>query len=392
MNKYIQDSVRNNLRCIVRDMTKPQQKSIQEIVRGLFTAGTPVLRHLIQDESKTAKKQAEKYSYHLGNIDIKNSVDELALRKAKKEVQENTIIAYDLTDVSKEAAKKMEGLSRVFDGSQRKVTDGYTLHGVGVNNILLKLEVHNGEENTQNQIRKKVVKEISEKLDRKGIWVFDRGNDSKAFFKNLRHDLNVDFIARLRKNRQVVLAKTGVIIPVKDIPVGKYEVFLMNRYNTGADTRTKYTLVISEHLKDQEPMRLLSSLKVNKYSARKFVTLYLERWGVENIFKRVKTKFELEKIRVLKYEKFLNLVALIQFAVVVSTLIFKKLQQVTNSLITSVILMYKKFLRLKNLTFNVDSFISYMKASLEPLIARKPPPKNQPQLFQKRCLEKLGSF
>ena len=392
MNKYIQDSVRNNLRCIVRGMTKPQQKSIQEITRGLFVAGTPILRHLIQDENKTAKKQAEKYSYHLGNVELKEKINAFAFRKAKQSINSTTIIAYDLTDISKEAAKKMEHLSRVFDGSKRKVTNGYTLHGVGINNLLVKLETHDSEAKTLNQTRRKIVKSISERLDQNGIWIFDRGNDNKQFFKDLQHNLKAQFIARLRENRQVVMAKTGVIIQIKDIPAGKYEVFLMNLHNTKVDTQFKFTLVIGEHMEGKVPIRLLSNLGINEYSIKKFITMYLERWGVENIFKRIKTKFELEKIRVLSYEKYLNLIALIQFAVVVSTLIFNHLHKVTNSLITSVILMYKKFLRLKNLTFNIDSFISYMRVSLTPFIFRRPIHKNQPPLFSRRCLEKLGTF
>lgn len=392
MNKYIQDSVRNNLRCIVRGMTKPQQKSIQEITRGLFVAGTPILRHLIQDENKTAKKQAEKYSHHLGNVKLKDKVDHFAFRKAKQSVNSKTIIAYDLTDISKEAARKMECLSRVFDGSKRKVTNGYTLHGVGINNLLVKLETHNSEAKTLNQIRRKIVKSISRRLSKNGIWVFDRGNDDKQFFKDLHHNLKVQFIARLRCNRQVVIAKTGVINQVKNIPTGKYEVFLMNFHNTKVDTRAKFTLVIGEQRGNKAPIRLLSNLDIKDYSIEKFTTMYLERWGVENIFKRIKTKFELEKIRVLSYEKYLNLVALIQFAVVTSTLIFNHLHKVTNSLITSVIMMYRKFLKLKNLTFNIDSFISYMRVSLTPLVFRRPTPKDQPPLFSRRCLEKLGSF
>ena len=185
-------------------------------------------------------------------------------------------------------------------------------------------------------------------------------------------------------------AKTGVMIKVKDVEPGKHEVFLMNRYNLRADTRAKYTLIISNHLEDHEPIRLLSSLKLNKYSEEQFVTMYLERWGVENIFKRIKTKFQLEKVRVLKYERLLNLVALIQFSVIVSTLVFSKLQQATNSLTTGVLMIYKRFIKLKSLTFNLDSFITFMKDSLEPLIIRNKPPPEQLNLFSRRVVVKLG--
>ena len=200
MYKYIQDFIRNNSRSVLSDCTLPQKKAISEIIRGLFTAGTPVLRHLVQSEKKTAKKQAEKYSYHLGNINLREKIEAFSLRKVQKEIKEDTIIAYDLTDINKEFSKKMEKLSAVFDGSRRKVTDGFTLHGVGVNGILLKLQVHEHETKTLNQVRFNIVKQLAESFQRKGIWVFDRGNDGKLFFKDLRHELNVQFIARLRVN------------------------------------------------------------------------------------------------------------------------------------------------------------------------------------------------
>ena len=120
MNKYIQDSIRNNSRSILNGLTKPQQKALSEVIRGLFTAGEPVLRHLAQDENKTAKKQGEKYSHHLGNVMLREKVESLALRRAKQDTRKTTIIAYDLTDINKECAKKMEKLTKVWGGSRRK--------------------------------------------------------------------------------------------------------------------------------------------------------------------------------------------------------------------------------------------------------------------------------
>ncbi|QQR55593.1 transposase [Candidatus Peregrinibacteria bacterium] len=52
----------------------------------------------------------------------------------------------------------------------------------------------------------------------------------------------------------------------------------------------------------KEPIRLIYSLK-DSYTAEQIVNLYLERWGIEKSFKRVKQKFQLEKIRVLSLKK-----------------------------------------------------------------------------------------
>ncbi len=392
MNKYIQDTIRNNSRCILKGMTLPQKKAVSEIIRGLFTAGTPVLRHLAQDETKTAKKQAEKYARHLANTDLPSAVDEFALRKAKTEIRKNTIIAYDLTDINKDCAKKMERLRRVWDGSKRKTANGYTLHGTGVNNLLLKLEVHNGDKNTQNQIRREIVEKISESFNGKGIWVFDRGNDDKQFFHFLRHILQAQFIARLKENRKVCVKETGALFKVRDLPPGRYTVYLMQRWNTKMDKRYEYTLVISNHSQEKEPIRLLTYLK-DGYPDKQIVVIYMKRWGIENIFKRAKTKFRLEKIRVLNHQKFVNLIALIQFAINLSTITFIQIQKLTYSLISGVLSAYRKFIRLKNLTFNLDSYISFLKYSLKPLIIhpqRAPPEKLH--LFSRRQVVKLGSF
>jgi len=374
----------------LEDLTKPQQKALSEVVRGLFTAGEPILRHIAQDETKSAKKQAEKYSHHLGNVQIQNKIETLALKQAKKQIRKRTIIAYDLTDISKESAKKIEKISKVWDGSKRKVSTGFSLHGVGINGILTKFQVHDDDEFTKNEIRSKIVTEISEKLNHKGIWVFDRGNDDKAFFKSLRQDLKVDFIARLKDDRQVVIKKTGAIIQIKNLRPGKYRIYLMKRNNNNVDLSCEYTLVITNHLEDKEPIRLIHNLEFG-YSKNQIVTMYLERWGVENIFKRVKEKFDLESIRVLKWQKFVNLVALIQLAVLVSTMMFLSIQQSTNALIIGVLMHYKKFMKLKTLGFNVDSFISFMKSSLKPLIFRLEKPPNQLNIFSERQLNKLSA-
>ncbi len=353
----------------MRQLTVPQQKAVSEIIRGLFTANTPILRHLAQHPEKGAKRQGDKYSYHLKQIDLKEKVELFSLNRVKNEIKKNSIIAYDLTDIAKEYAKKMEKISRVFDGSRRKSTNGYILHGVGLNNILLKLEVHDCEINTTNQIRRKIVEKLSELFGRKGIWVFDRGNDDKNFFKFLRHIAKVQFIARLKLNRQVVIKETGAIMQVSELPAGRYTIYLMGRNNNKVDTRYEYTLVIHNHLEDKEPIRLLAYLR-DSYSDKQIVIMYLERWGVE-------------KIRVLNHRKFVNLIALIQFALNLSTITFIQIQKLTYSLISGALFCYRKFLKRKSLTFNLDSFISFLTYSLKPLIMHvKRAPPDQLLLFK----------
>ena len=211
---------------------------------------------------------------------------------------------------------------------------------------------------------------ISKELGGKGVWAFDRGNDDKQFFCFLRKELKLQFIARLKANRQVVLAKNGVICKVQDLKTGQYDVYLMNRNNNKVDPKNRYRLVIYSHLKNKEPIRLLTTLPKKRFSKLQIVNMYLERWGIENSFKRIKGKFNLEKIRVLKHQTFLNLIALTMFTLLISTVIFQRIQQMNQELIASVLMMYKRFIKLKSLAFNLDSFISFLKTALPKLTYR----------------------
>ncbi len=387
MQKYITDTLRNNLKSVIRELSVPQQKAVSEVTRGLMGSSGPILRHLSQNADISAKKQAEKYSHHLGNIDLLAGVEAVILRHTLADIKRYSIIAYDLSDIAKESAQKMERLSRVFDGSKRRTTTGYTFHGVGINQMLVKAQIHDGDKCFLPQVRRQILTELIGKLPKQklsdgttkphGVGVFDRGNDCKQFFADLRSVFNLDFIARLKTNRQVVDTKTGGVSKVSELKPGQYEVYLFARNNNKVDTNMTYRLVISQHLYDKEPIRLLTTLPKKRFSQAQIVRIYLERWGVENSFKRIKQKFQLEKIRVLQFSVFHNLVALTLFCMAISTLIFQRLQKANTDLIAGLILHYKLFIKRWSLSVNLDSFISFIQLNIPPLITRQKHPPNQ---------------
>lgn len=388
MNKYIQDFITNKCRSIFTGLSLPQKKSLAEILRGLFVEATPILRHLAQNKNISAKRQADKYAYHLGNIDLQKKVEDFSIKAVRSEIRKNTVIAYDLVDIAKPDAKKMEKLSEVYDSSEGSVEPGFLLHGVGVNNLLLKLRYHNNGKDFLGQVRASILEELVEAFEGRGIFVFDRGNDDERLFRNLRQFLKVQFVARVKENRSVVLKETGAIVSIKELQEGAYEVFLMKDGKVLGDLC--HNLLVRNHLAGKAPMRLLYFLR-DSHTAEQIANLYLERWGIEKSFKRVKQKFQLEKIRVLSLKKFINLVVLTQFAMNLSVLMFRKIQALTHSLITAVLSHYNRFIAKKSLTFNLESFITFLQSSLQPLQFHAPP-KHQPPLFSFRQLKKLVPF
>ena len=388
MEKYITDAIHNSLRTITAGMTRPQQKAVAEMVRGLFTDGEPILTHLAQNPDVSAKKQAEKYSYHLGNIDLTQRVEEMALRKIASTMRKNTVIAYDCTDITKEEAEKMENISGVWDGSAGEGSEGYELHGVGVNGMLLAMRVHNADAKTHPQTRFETMERISSVLGKKGIWALDRGNDSISFYRDLRHTLEVRFIARAKDNRKVVLVKTGEQIPITDLPDGRHAIHLMGEKQNTVDPDV-YLLVVRRLKKHHQPLRLLTNLSWDEFSDAQIMTMYLKRWGIENIFRSAKVCFGLEAIRVLSFRKLCNLVALVQLVLVLSVSLFRQIQKSTYTLVVALVQVYRLFLCKKSLELTHDSFVRFLRQALPPLIHREKPPSIQPRLFSPRVMIQL---
>lgn len=389
MEKYITDAIHNSLRSVTGKLTRPQRKSIEEMLRGLFTAGEPILTHLAQNPDVSAGKQAEKYSYHLGHMDLMESVEALALRQVSSTVRKNTVIAYDTTDINKDGATLMEGRSGVWDGSEGTGAQGFELHGVGVNGTLLTLRVQNGSTETLPQTRFSVIERVSAALSKRGIWVLDRGNDSGSFYRDLRHTLKVRFIARVKENRKVFLVKTGEYISVKDLPEGRHAVHLSGEKQNTIDPDV-YLLIIRKYLEEKEPIRLLTNLEWEEFSDKQIVTMYLKRWGIENIFRSAKVCFGLELIRVRSFRKFCNLVALIHLSLVLSSHLFRTIQKSTYTLVVAILAVYKIFLGKSSLTLNYDSFVRFLRQSLPPLLHREKPPPSQLHLFSAPTLLKLA--
>ena len=131
MDKYTLDFIKNKVNEVISGCTKPQRKCFQYLVRQLFIKGTPILRHLVEDDGRNVKPETRRFSRNLENGDLADSVDDFILKQVKNQVEDDTSIAYDLCDINKDDAKKMENISKVFDGSRRRKVMGFWLHGVG---------------------------------------------------------------------------------------------------------------------------------------------------------------------------------------------------------------------------------------------------------------------
>jgi len=354
--KHVHDAVRNTLRSIGRSLTTPQIRAVKELLVGLLRNSTSILNHLNRETEIRIGKQSERYRRHLETINIAALVEKYIFRTLP-EVEEDTIIAYDLGDIAKPYAKKMEGVHPIFDGSERKSSRGYELHGVSIHNQPVVMELHDADSKFPPQVREEIIDRITERIGTKGIWVYDRGNDDKKLFSaHVRRKQR--FVIRLKRNRRLVHKTSGMTQRVEDFLPGIYGVRVPKH-------RWKYTLVAAEHIgedQEQEPIRVpVRGVKVRK--AEEIIEAYLRRWDIENLYKQMKGKFGLEEMRLLSLTKVKNLPALIQLATGISNSAFAEMTEEKEEESTAIFELsttFKAFCHKRCLTKNRSAFTSFL--------------------------------
>jgi hypothetical protein len=261
-------------------------------------------------------------------------------------------------------------LDKCFDGSRRQKTQGFFVHGVGFGRFLWRLKIHNSGSDFLPQIRKQILDhliKITKALS--PIFVLDRGNDDKKLFEDLDNQ-NTKFIVRLKKNRNLILKETGEIKKVDEIEEGRHTVLIAE---SGTEQRKKpiyreYEIVIYKKRKSKKtPIRLIFSKEIDpekRLNNKNITNLYLQRWGVENSFKQIKSTLNLEDIRVMTFRKFQNLVSLQHLCVLLNELLLHNVQEnlkiFRNVSFTKIFCEYKKFLKRYTLTVNSHSFFRFL--------------------------------
>jgi len=379
MNKYILDYIKNNTKTVFLGMSKTQKKTMREMINRIFKAQSGILRKLGDGTQKVLPKtMAQKFSRELGKVELLRPVEEYSDRRIVQNMEYGGVVAYDLTDIAKENSAKIEKITRIFDGSRRKVSRGFFVHGVGVGRYLWRLRLHDNDAKFLPQVRKQILEKLIPLTKSKNpIFVFDRGNDDRKLFEYLT-EKNARFIVRLKKNRQVVMKKSGEVRKIADIRPGRYKILIRK---TGTEQWqsplfSEYELIIYQKQKSKkQPIRLIISRdfdielkeknnKTEKLSNKKIVNLYLQRWGVENSFKQIKTALNLEEIRVMKFKKFQNFVSLMHFCSLLNEILLTKLRKnmkfFKNIQLTKLFYNFQKFLKKYSLYSNSHSFLKFL--------------------------------
>ena len=324
-------------------LSRPLQKFVGQMLFGIQASQDVKLSNVARSlkEQIPFIKTEDRLSRNLKAVELAAELTPQLAAMASHRVSANTVLCLALSDIRKEYAKKMEYLAPVHDGSAGEVHAGYWLcdiTGAEVNGseiVPLYQKLYSAEApefTSENAEALAGVDLVRTHTQSRGIWAVDRGGDRKKLLEPLL-DRHERFVIRStgkrfvidRKNVKRSVAELGAqcrlryqarIIKIEDGQEKTYDL----RYGVepirlpGRDEQL-YLVVVAGF--GEELMLLLTNALDRARDSQSLwwiVQIYLTRWKIEETFRFIKQSYNLEDIRVMKYQRLKNLVVLVTAA------------------------------------------------------------------------------
>jgi hypothetical protein len=324
-------------------LSRPLEKFVGQMLFGIQSSQDVKLSNIARSlkEEIPLIKTEDRLSRNLGAVELEAELTRQLAKMASQRITADTVLCLDLSDIRKEYAQKMEYLATVHDGSTGERHPGYWLCDItgaemnGSEIVPLYQKLYSAE-------AKEFVSENAEVLagidlvrshtQGRGIWAVDRGGDRKKLLEPLL-DRGERFVIRSTGKRFVVdrkhikgsVAELGAkcrlryqarIIKIQDGLEKTYDL----RYGVepirlvGRDERLHLVVVAGF---GEEPILLLTNALLGARDSQSLwwiAQIYLMRWKIEETFRFIKQSYNLEDIRVRKYQRLKNLVVLVTAA------------------------------------------------------------------------------
>ena len=323
---------------------KLQKEFLGQMFFGIQAGQTTVLSRIARelDEDILLKKTEERLSRHLLAAKLDETVRDAVLAHGAACVHDDTVVSIDPSDIQKPYAQEggMPFLAKVWDGSRGRVGDnlGYNLcfatatPSMSRRIVPLRMTMWSAKEDgftSENDKVLGVIRDDARECGKRGIYVYDRGGDGNWLFDFFIAE-GLDFIVRLvgdrhllhwngrrlaadlagdceMKYRQCVTFKSHGKELVVPIEYGSLPVRLPD--HPGVELR----LVVVKWPRCEKPMMLLTTLRAarSRRSLQQVVEGYLTRWRVEETIRFVKQAYEIEDVRLLRYDRLKAMVAIV---------------------------------------------------------------------------------
>jgi hypothetical protein len=283
---------------------------------------------------RTEKRQ----SRDLKSAELEKELTPQLVRMGSSRIRPNTVLALDLSDVRKEYAQKMEYLATVRDGSTGELHSGYWLCDVtgaeigGSEIVPLYQKLYSAEAKdftSENAEVLAAVDLIRKHTQGRGIWTIDPGGDRKKSLEPLL-DRGERFVIRSTGKRTVIdrrklqgsvaelagrcrLRHRARIIKIQDGQEKAYDLrYGVEPIRLPGRAEQLWLVVVAGF--GEAPLMLLTNVPIGAKDSQSLwwiVQIYLTRWNIEETFRFIKQSYNLEDIRVMKYQRLKNLVILV---------------------------------------------------------------------------------
>lgn len=322
-----------------QDLDKTARRFVEEAVYGMIASQSVMLTEMgRQLESRVSlKKIEERFSRQLIKPRLWDSLHQRILSMASSRVKDRTLLILDLSDLKKKYAEKMEHMATVRDGSDK----GELVHGYWTNQVIAS-EVGSNEitplhfslysqaspdfTGENNEILK-AIDQVGTAVQNRGIWVIDRGGDRDALYEPLLRNKR-DFIIRMVGSRDLIykgrIVRSLWLAFSCRSPYQKSFVRIRQGKEVQYNIRFGFVpvqlpnmdaplnMVVVQGISNK-PMMLLTTLQINPGEKDLWfiIQAYMKRWSIEETIRFVKQTYDLENIRVLRYTRLQNMMALL---------------------------------------------------------------------------------
>ena len=325
------------------DLPKPLEKFVTQMLFGIQASQDVKLSNIGRalGESIPLIRTEKRLSRNLKHAELEAELTTRLVEMASVRIQQDTVLALDLSDIRKEYAQKMEHLATVWDGSSSETHPGYWLvdvtaaevHGSQIVPVCQKLFSTKAQEfRSENAEILSVVEAANRSLNGRGIWTMDRGCDRKKLLEPLL-DKGLRFVIRAVGDR-MVRDRRGRLRSLAEVAAGcrlRHQARVVKidkgqektyKLHYGAEPfrlvgrdEPLWLVVVAGF--GEQPILLLTNLKLRARDSESLwwaARIYWTRWKIEETFRFVKQSYNLEDIRVMKYQRLKNLVVLVTAA------------------------------------------------------------------------------
>ena len=198
------------------ELTLPEYHFLQDACLGILKSQSPICLKMASslNEKVTPKKVCERFTRHLNKEKLAAALRSRIIALQSRNFNSETVIIVDDSDIVKTKATCMEGLKYVRDGGTGRHDQlGYDLmniiafqdssEGYEIKPLSSDLISRDLEQDSLNQITQDRLVEINLASGNKGVYVFDRGFDSRHLFRFLQ-TTGMNYIVRSTGDRSLI--------------------------------------------------------------------------------------------------------------------------------------------------------------------------------------------